>query len=214
MDALLKYTSLVYFFKRTLSSSYEVLLLDTRQPDLPVVATTAKNRDNENAVRGFVSSALKDPRLLSQGMVLNRGLEMDYAKLIRASAFFLKDDQEQVIGALCLMMNCNPYLKLQEILGSVLDFDLSETDQTPVDPIQELTPREPSLDMIREAIANADVEPSRMTQAEKQELICDLYDLNAFRVKGGVAEVAQGLKMSEQSIYRYIAKIKRARGEK
>ena len=45
------------------------------------------------------------------------------------------------------------------------------------------------------------------------ELLTDMYDEYVFSVKGSVAKTAEVLGMSEQSVYRYIAGIKKTRGE-
>ena len=44
-------------------------------------------------------------------------------------------------------------------------------------------------------------------------MIIQLYDSGVLDLKGAVAKTAQALRMSEQSIYRYVAKVKRGRGE-
>ncbi len=212
-DPMAFYTNLVYFLKHSLGVSCEIYLFDTQDPRLPVVATSVTVRQMEELARKFASASLKSPRFAPQGMALNQSLGSDLDKLIRGSVLFVKDAQEQVIGALCILMNCMPYLKLQEMIWNVMQFDLSEEDSQEPQGIslQDVLPAEPSLEMIQQELERIEMEPSRLTQAEKQEIICDLYDMNAFQVKGAVAKVAQGLKMSEQSVYRYIHKIKSAR---
>ncbi len=55
------------------------------------------------------------------------------------------------------------------------------------------------------------VEPGRISQEERLEAIFDLYDMGVFELKGAVARTADALEISAQSVYRYLAKIKRAR---
>ena len=45
------------------------------------------------------------------------------------------------------------------------------------------------------------------------EIILELYEMGVYSLKGSVARTAEVLQISEQSVYRYLSKIKRARGE-
>jgi predicted transcriptional regulator YheO len=71
--------------------------------------------------------------------------------------------------------------------------------------------REPSLDSIGEIVAEFNVVPENTTPDERLEIMCDLYDAGVFRLKGAVAKTAEVLHMSEQSVYRYLTRIKKAR---
>lgn len=214
-DNMKFYANLVYFLKQTLSSDYEIFLFDATDISYPVVAMSAKSRDDEKVARDFVASTLKSSALRARDMVLNQALQPEFGKLVRTSVLFVRGIENEIVGALCVMLPCNQYMKLQTLLESLLQFDLFDEEQMPqldqVTPVQEVLPGEASMETIEKVFAEMDLDPARLTMEEKLELICDLYDMNAFKVKGGVARVAEHLKMSEQSVYRYINKIKKLR---
>ena len=79
------------------------------------------------------------------------------------------------------------------------------------DPYAAITSKEVSLNTVTEVIRQFSDMPTRMTLEERQEVICDLYDMGVYNLRGAVAKTAEIMQISEQSVYRYIAKIKKAR---
>ena len=67
------------------------------------------------------------------------------------------------------------------------------------------TPIEENLDIPIVSFADSNIPPERMTRKEKMEIVWDLANRGIPRMKGAISEIAQQLKLSESTIYRYIS---------
>jgi len=113
---------------------------------------------------------------------------------------------------LVLYIELTPFVALSSHIDNLLHFDVTNIDE--IQPVQPPAPtEEPTLELIDKMVSEFSDAPDRLTPDEKTELIIDLYDSGVLDLKGAVAKTAQALRMSEQSIYRYVAKVKRGRGE-
>ena len=192
-EKLSKYGSLIYFLKNILSEANEILLFDVTKNDLPLLAYENKIsgslKGTENVTRKLVYNALKNDEIKENEMLLNRMLSTDTGKIMKSSIFFLKNNDQEIECALSV--------------------NTTEIVETPKEPYLEY--KEPSLDTITSVIQAEGIEIERITPDERLDIICKLYDLGIFEIKGAVSRAAQELNVSEQSIYRYITRIKKAR---
>ena len=132
--------------------------------------------------------------------------------LSKVSIQFLRDSEGTLVGALVLYIELTPFVALSSHIDNLLHFDVTNIDE--IQPVQPPAPtEEPTLELIDKMVSEFSDAPDRLTPDEKTELIIDLYDSGVLDLKGAVAKTAQALRMSEQSIYRYVAKVKRGRGE-
>ncbi len=207
---LRQYGKLVSFLGETLGNTFEAVLYDLTDPEYPVLAEVNAAYDVQDQLRDFVARAANSPRLRSQGYFVNYPVSLDYARMLKTSVFFIFNEEKLPIGALCLGMRCDMFWKLSGFVSDMLKFttvDLEEPEMT--EPTA--APPEPSLKTIEEVIRGFGVEPGRVSLNERVEIITDLYDLGVYNLKGAVARTAEVLQISEQSVYRYLARIKRAR---
>lgn len=131
---------------------------------------------------------------------------------MKLSVLFIKDEADKAIGALAIVTELSGIPSVSGLFSSLLEFETDDIDDIALmEEPQETRPF--GIEGIEPFILNEIVDPKRTTPEEKTELITDLYDMGVFSVKGSVMETASILGMSEQSVYRYIAKIKRFRGE-
>lgn len=207
-----KYRQLVRFLSETLGNTFEVGLFDLTDPTCPLVAAANANSDIQAQIRDLILNAVDNSRIQDGNNLINHPVQTDFDKLLKVSVYFVRDEEEKIIGALWLSMRCDLFLKLNSYVESMLRFSTEAADLSE----QKLaaapaTPRELSLDTITEVIREFSVAPARMTLNERQEVICDLYDLGVYNLKGAVARTAEVMQISEQSVYRYIAKLKKAR---
>jgi len=215
-EELKKYEALTYFLGSTIPKTFEVILFDAAQSDYPVVAHVNKASGTLRETRRNLALATSNAEVRRQGRLVNRVLQSDSSKMFKSSLYLIKEDDE-VVGALCLNMQCDIYMKAQDIITSVLAFNLDDLNDLQND-VQEdagdisVSHAEPTLDTIAEIVHGNVDEPKRATVDERIEIIIDLYDLGIFEIKGAVARTAEELCISEQSVYRYISKIKKARG--
>lgn len=212
-EKLSKYGGLICFLKNILSEANEILLFDVTKNDLPLLTYENKIlgslKGTEMFTRNLVLNALKSNEVRETGMLLNRMLSTDTGKIMKSSIFFLKNNDQEIECALCINMKCDVYLEAQSLISKLLQFNTTEIVETSKESYLEY--KEPSLDTITSVIQAEGIEIGRITPDERLDIICELYDLGIFEIKGAVSRAAQELGVSEQSVYRYITRIKKAR---
>lgn len=213
-ETLEQYVWLVYFLKHSLSEAYEIVLFDITREGYPVIAQSSDNEESIRDTRKLVCSAVKKKGAAGPRMILNHILPGS-SKMVKTGVFFLYDGN-RAVGALCVNLSCLPYLKLQSVLGSMLRIDTKEgipyaPDMETVQAETAPGPKSGSLEVVDEMVADYGVAPGRFKPYEKEELITDLYDTGVFNIKGAVPKTAEAMGISEQSVYRFIAKIKSMR---
>ena len=210
-DELKKYSRLVPFFAEALGNLFEINLFDMTDPDYPIVASANGNGDVQERIREFLSEIADSKIVRNRKYIENRPLEINFERLLKTSVYFIKDEQEKLLGALCISVQCNFFMKMSQFAMNMLQFNMEDLDDDSFDGEDlSASAKEPSLDSITEFVKEYGVEPERITQNERLEIICDLYDMGVYNLKGAVAKTTEALQVSEQSVYRYITKIKKA----
>ena len=211
-DELKKYAELIPFFAETLGNAFEIDLFDLADPDYPIVASANSNIDVQEKERAFVAEAAGSQKARNRKYIANRPIQFSFSKMLKTSVFFIKDSSNEITGALCISMQCDFFMKMSGFAANLLQFNTNDLDDDSFyDEDIPASSKEPSLDSITEMVKEYGVEPERITQGERLEIICDLYDMGVYNLKGAVAKTAEALQVSEQSVYRYITKIKKAR---
>ena len=192
--------------------TFEAGLLDMTDPDLSPVAASNEYSEAQDKVRELVASVKDSQKVQAEQLLTNHPVTFDFDKLLKVSVFFIHNAEGNVIGALWLSMRCDLFLKMETFAANMLQFCKEASSSTPTDdPYAAITSRELSLNTVTEVIRQFSDAPARMTLDERQEVICDLYDMGVYNLRGAVARTAEIMQISEQSVYRYIAKIKKAR---
>lgn len=205
------YTLMVSFLGNTLSNSCEVYLLDLGKKDWPIVSECHGHPRTLPQLRKLIKEALNSPSVVENGMLLNRALFSSTSKLSKYSLYFIKNEAGKPAAVLCLVVRMQAYMELQGYLESLMHFDVSDFNEIPPVSPEELTYKAPTLELIERMTAEYTAEPQRLTPDEKTELLLDMYETGVFELKGAVSKAAHELQMSEQSIYRYLTKIRRIR---
>ena len=205
-----QYAKMVKFLADTLGNTFEAGLFDLTDPALPIVAESKRFSDVQEKIRELVVSSLDHQPVQAGQTLTNCPVQLDFDKLLKVSVFFIRNAEGTVIGALWLSMRCDLFLKMESFAANMLQFCSEDIEEAP-EAAYRAAARELSLDTVTEVIRSFGDAPARMTLAERQEVICDLYDMGAYNLRGAVAKTAELMQISEQSVYRYIAKIKKAR---
>ena len=199
------YKKLIDFLGATLDGAFEASLFSLKDPGHPALVAYSGEGACLDKLRDFVAEAAASVQTRDVGYYVNRPVIADVGKLLKASVYFIDGGE----GALCLSMRCDLFMRMSDLATRMLTFNTTSFDEEASARSEE--PAEPSLDTIAQTVAEFGVEPERFTQNERQEILVDLYDMGVFKLKGAVAKTAEALKISEQSVYRYLAKIKKAR---
>lgn len=209
-EVLERYIPMVDFIADICGTNYEVLLHDVATPEASVVAI----RNGHHSGRA-VGSPMTD---LALKIIKNKTyLEKDYIanyngntkdRQFYSSTFYIKN-KGKLVGMLCINNDMTPVNDFKASVQTLLsglqvgkeEGPETEYSETLANPLTSL-----ANSIIGKTIANFNVAPTRMSSEEKQRIVQQLNDQGVLLLKGAVAEIAQQLRISEGTVYRYINK--------
>lgn len=218
-NALLRqYAKLTEFLGLALGPDYEVALYDLTAPARPIIAIANSHISGRKPGDPLTSEALnaladqdgegKDYCLHYAGVTLN-------GKELRSSTMFIRQDA-RLAGMLCIHFDDSRYQAvIEQILGlchpdPFVEQLIQPEGDAGLIPELEARPAEAmALESIRRALERLGVPADRLTAGERMEIIAELEADGVFLLKGAVKDAASGLKCSQASIYRYLARIKK-----
>ena len=136
--------------------------------------------------------------------LLNYRTKTKEGKELRSSSIFLRDENGQIFGALCVNVDISGLLKaqewFQEALGSA-GATIDERFERSVDEVLET--------LIQNAISSIGKNPADMTRDEKVAIVAYLETKGAFLIRYSVERVAELLGMTKYTIYNYLDEIRK-----
>jgi predicted transcriptional regulator YheO len=228
---LQEYTIIANFLRQLLGSSYEVVLKDIVSPEKAVVQVSTPSISGKQIGDSLSSFALKlyyTRSYFSHDFLLHYPSHAKDQRLLQTSCLFIKDDQGELIGMLCVNFD---HSRHQELAQAILDLAQPSSFEAtfflpqlhPIHPQLGDRINESSQEIIHQAIDDAlrlrginllEITPTLRTKyllqlsfEEKIVIVQNLKQRGLFLIKGSVAEVAKELHCSCPSIYRYLSKI-------
>lgn len=208
-----KFTSIADFLGEVLGSNTEIILHDLTNYEHSIVHIInghISGRKIGDSITDLVLDFMINESKGNKQFICNYNSKTVGDRLLYSSTYFIRDEKNSIVGALCLNSDYYEVKKSLSFLTSLLPNYVDDKILT-LNNIKEnlnSNPQELTLNKIDAIINQFDVVPSRMTTEEKTEVITALNDCGIFNIRGSVQEVANKLQMSEPSIYRYIKKIK------
>lgn len=210
-EKIRSYLPLVDFIAEIACPGSEVVLHDVRNKDKSLVAIRngqISGRDIGEPMTDFAS------RILSRGQRENKNYLTNYigkagnsGKFLKASTYFIRDDNNEIIGMLGINTDISAFSEMHRILTQIMAVEDDIRSDSPEDNSREdkdISVKE-MVNAVMEQILNAYVvDASHMTGEEKREVVDILNERGVFLLKGTIAEVAQRLEVSEQTVYRYL----------
>lgn len=228
MSILEMYKRIVPFLGAALGKDCEVVLHDLRYPDESVIAIA--NGDISSRKLGapatdFILKLMQVGKKRDQEYMTNYYRKSVNGHTLRSSTFFIHDEEDNIIGALCLNYDVQRYLDVRKQLDAFILMDPGKhIDGMPQDnakkeddhflSVEISESMYPTVDdaiqhLIQRTLAPYGTEAKRLSQAERLAVVEDLYKNGLFVLKGSVYALAQILGVSEPTIYRYLNRIKK-----
>lgn len=221
-------TGFVEFLGKALGPDYEITLHDLSPNNNTIVAIAngrISGRNVGSPLSGRGLRLLESKEYENTDFNLNQTALLANGKTIRASTFFVKDENDIPVAMLCINFDDSRFRSLNNSLLGLIhpnsflqhhySIDLSGQQQSSPHISTEKKPENVHndvTDMMKEIfdqVARTMTVPmDRLTQEERTNVIAQLNDLGMFRLKGAVQFVAEGLACSQASIYRYLSKVK------
>ncbi len=209
-----RFITIADFLGEILGKSTEIILHDLtnyKHSIVHIINGHISNRKIGDPITDLVLEFMTTESKGNKQFICNYNSKTAEGKLLYSSTYFIRDDKNIIVGALCLNSD---YQDVKKSLSSLMSLFPNYVDDKvlALNNIKEnlnSNPQEVTENKIDEIINQFDVTPQRMTTEEKTEIIAALSDCGIFNIRGSVQEVANKLHMSEPSVYRYIKKIKK-----
>lgn len=226
MNSILQeYINLVHYLGIVLGPDYEIVLHELGKENRVIAIENGyiSRRKVGAPITNKALQFIKDKRYKEANYELNYLGLLENGNRLRSSTYFIKDEQGEPIGLLCINVDdsryrniCNQILQLlhpKTYIESSIKLDTNPPMVVTSDEVAAAEQFPDTVDKIVEDIINpilaqSDVPVERFTQEEKMNIISKLNHRNVFDIKGSVSCVAKALCTSEASIYRYLSKIK------
>lgn len=201
------------FLGNVLGANTEIILHDLTNYEHSIVHIIngyISNRKIGDSITDLVLEFMSNESKGNKQFICNYNSKTIEGRLLYSSTFFIRDENNNTVGALCLNSDYHEFKKSLSFLSSLLPNYVEEKVNSLNNIKENLSsnPQELTLNKIDAIIDQFDVIPTRMTVEEKTEVVAALNECGVFNIRGSVQEAAKKLNMSEPSIYRYIKKIK------
>jgi len=201
------------FLGEVLGQNTEIIVHDLtsyNQSIVHIINGYISNRKIGDPVTDLVLEFLTKESKGNKQFICNYNSKTINNKLLYSSTYFIRNETNKIIGAMCLNSDYHEMKKSLSFLTSLLPNYVDEKVVSLNNITENLNsnPKEITLNKIDTIINQFDVISNRITIEEKTEIISAINDCGIFNIRGSVPEVASKLYMSEPSVYRYIKKIK------
>ncbi|NIZ47657.1 PAS domain-containing protein (plasmid) [Entomospira nematocerorum] len=227
-----EYSKLITFLTKVLGSSYEIVLNDLYDPENSIIQIHHSHISERKPRESLSSFALKlwyTKAYLDKDYICNYQSQARNQRILRSSTFFIKDDQGELLGMLCInydntrhhelakaivalghpdgFLTHHPVLHDNEVIDVNIQERFNESSHEIICEVindrlrvQGINVLDLSYEMRRKWILQLSFE-------EKLDIIKKMKDHGVFFLKGAVSEVSKELHCSQPSIYRYLSKI-------
>lgn len=205
------YLPMVDFIANVYGKNCEVILHDLRKLENSIIAIKNNHvtgRNVNDTITDFALDIISQEKYKNENFICNyTGKTNDGGKDIRASTYFIKDEEGNLIGMLCINIEVTALINARRVID---DFILDgETVEIKEQENFNLSINDHVSSLIIQTLAEFETEPLRMTMEEKKQVVKNLESKGVFLLKGVVNEVAKSLKVSEQTVYRYIKELEK-----
>ncbi|NLN48455.1 MAG: hypothetical protein GX154_05080 [Clostridiales bacterium] len=193
----------------TFGKNCEAVLHDIKNPQNSIIAITnghVSGRSIGGPLSEYGLGALKKANFNDN--IINYMKKTSDGRVLKSSLLYIKDEQGEVIGFLCINYDISEILIVNNILDSFVD--INKEDSTDIsqeesfgsniyDVLSNITDK--TLDSIGKPVAY-------MSKEEKVNIVEILNNKGVFLVKGAVDYIAKILCVSRYTIYNYLDEIK------
>jgi predicted transcriptional regulator YheO len=191
----------------------EIILHEVQDLENSVIATSSTKRSDHKIglpVTDLIPKMLKEGRKSHKSFITNYEGKSKDGTVLRSSTYFIRNESDEIIGMLCINVNFERMEEAIQYLGGFVGRDRIE-DKKRERNVAHLSPsiEDIAISSVKEMVSSLEVPSERMSQKEKLEVVHKLNNNGIFLLKGIVSVVAEELKTSEATIYRYLSKMKK-----
>ena len=211
------YIPLVNFMADIIGPHCEVLLHDVTDVQNSVVAIRngyMSGRRIGCPLTDFGLELLEKKAYLNQNAVVNYLSRTANGEKLRSSTYFIKDENNELIGMLCVNILLSPdgavVKDLADKLMNVLLTNNLPANSAAAEEEKVVESLQSSIEKVVDSavekiISQYDMPVERMSSDEKTAIVQNLNANGIFKIKGAITKVASKLQTSESTIYRYLS---------
>jgi predicted transcriptional regulator YheO len=208
-EILDSYIPLVDFIASVSGKNCEVVLHDLRKLDHSIIAIQNNHitgRKTGDTITDFALDIIHNEKHKSKNYICNyAGKTGNGRKSVRASTYFIRDEDNNLIGMLCTNVDVTALSNARKYLDDLIM--IKENAEMKEQENFSLNINEHVNSIISKTISEFGSEPLRMTMEEKKDIVKLLESEGVFQLKGVVGEVAKFLEVSDQTVYRYLKEL-------
>ncbi len=127
-------------------------------------------------------------------------------RVLKSSTMFLKDENDKVIGCLCINFDMSEFIVAQNTISEIIQTD--EKDQGKSKEPQANSVNDVLSNIVSRTLDNIGKPVFYMNKEEKVNIVKALDEQGAFLIKGAIDYVAKVLCVSRYTIYNYLDEIR------
>ncbi len=208
-EILESYIPLVDFIALVNGKGCEVVLHDLRKLDNSIIAIKNNHitgRTLNDTITDFALDIIHKKKHKDKNYICNYvGKTSNGRKKIRASTYFIRDEEDKLIGMLCTNVDITALSNARKHIDDLIM--IKETAEAKEQENFSLGINEHVNSIISKTLSKWGSEPFRMTIDEKKNIVKKLENKGVFQLKGVVGEVAKSLEVSDQTVYRYLKEL-------
>ena len=208
---------------KILGRDYEVNLHDVSIPERSLVLCEngyVTGRSEGGPMTDFGLLMLQSEEYQSREGVFNYIAKNNRGELIKCSCIFIRDENDKIIGFLCINYDLKKAVAAQELIEGLLRVEMSGAGVEPAEEPGARFPepvRESFAQDIDEVVGDSLAQVKRrigkpfkyLTKPEKKEVVRELHDKGFFLLKGSVDILAAEMGNTKFTIYSYIREIQK-----
>jgi predicted transcriptional regulator YheO len=199
---------LVSGLAKTFGENCEVVLHDFTDLKNSIVAIEnghVTNRDINSSMPDLTYIKVKKGEI-EENMINYTGKSRD-GRVLKSSTFYIRDDNEKVIGCLCINFDLTELVAVKRVLNDIMKID-SDIVITKQEEESENKVNKVLEDLVTDTVNNMGKPIIYMTKEDKVNIVKKLNSQGAFLIKGSVEYLANVLCVSRFTIYNYLDEIK------
>ncbi len=211
-ELLERYFSIADYIADINGSNCEVIVHDLSNFEKSIVHIVnghVTDREIGGTITGFALDLISKEKYKNQQSITNYIGTLKDQKILRSSTYFIRNNNKETIGLLCVNIDISLLLKTKEVIN-----DLLMTDQLTSGNLQRESMEDFNLsvdemvdNIISSVILRSGISLSESNIEQKKELTKRFDEQGIFKFKGAVNTVAKLMNTSTQTIYRYLQEI-------
>lgn len=206
------YLPLVDFIAECMGENTEVVLHDLTDYHQSVVAIRNGNISGRSVGSPITDLSLKVLKAAIFEQVPYMANYQGVAKnghMLKSSTYFIKDDSERFVGMLCVNTDYHNLVESRNLLTDLIAMLKIPNESSIISENLNMNVQDLVMNNIHRICPDIVNVADTMQQREKMDIVDKLNEMGTFMIKGAISYVADALRVSVPTVYRYLNLVKK-----